>query len=1011
MKRLNTLVTLFIMFLASYSFAQIIVTGQITSSEDNLGVIGANIIVKGTTTGTAADFDGNYSIEVADENTVLEYSFIGMKAQDITVGSQRVINVVLDPDVELIEEIVVIGYGSVKKNDITGSVAVIDSRTIDEFKPIKAEEALQGTMSGVNVTQQSGAPGAGLDIRIRGIATNGNAAPTVIIDGYEGDLSILNPNDIESITVLKDAQAAIYGTRGANGVILITTNQGKRNSPLKIGINSSYGVQEASRTIPLLNATEYAVLLNESYAASGQPLPYKDISGLGEGTDWQDQLFTTEPIISNDFSISKGTERMNFMLSGSNLSQKGIIGSDKSGFERSTARLGIGADLTDWLKLNTSIAYTTIGRNSVNDFGLASVLFNALNMPSTLPVFDSDGNYFLAPSNLGIEIINPLAQIANTYNDYHINKINGNVGLTASFTPELSVTTRIGFNSAYANEKTFSKIVDYGGKVFDISRSSVYQNKDNFNDYTFDAFLTYTRSFEDRHNLSVTLGTSAYKEWGNNLNATGFDIPNNSWDFADISLASGISQARVNNSSVYDQRTLSYFARLQYDFASKYLISGMLRRDASTKFGSDNTSAYFPSVTLGWVLSNEEFFSSNKIEQLKFRISYGLLGSDRIGSYLYNSLLTGEATYVLDGQLVNGRSTGILPNTSIKWEEAEKFDVGVDLKLFNNRVNITADYYHEKRNDLLIPSIPVSGILGTSAPGAGNPTINAGTVQNSGFEFSLGVKGGSSNKFGYSINYNFTTINNEVTQVDNGTGFYSGGSFGVGQPAPARMEVGFPLGYYHGYKTNGLFQNQTEVEAHPSQIALGAPASPGDIRFVDINGDGVLNDQDRTNIGDPIPDVVMGLNLSLKFKSFDFLAYAFSTIGNDIVRNYERVQPNVNRVRSSLDRWTGEGTGNTVPRLTNAATANTIFSDYYVEDGSFIRLQRLTLGYTLPASITKKIGSEKLRIYASVNNLFTLTEYTGFDPAASNGQAIGGGFDFGYYPPPRVFSFGLNLNF
>jgi TonB-linked SusC/RagA family outer membrane protein len=1021
MKRNATILTLFLMLFALYSFGQITVTGQVISSEDNLGVIGANVILKGTTTGTAADFDGNYTIEVPDENAILEFSFIGMQSQEVTVGSQSIINVTLSPDAELIEEVVVIGYGSIKKNDITGSVSVIDAKMIDQLKPIQVQEALQGTMAGVNVTQQSGAPGAGLDIRIRGIATNGNSKPTVIIDGYEGDLSILNPADIKSITVLKDAQAAIYGTRGANGVIIITTNQGTRNTPLKIGINSSYGVQEASRRIPLLNATEYAVLLNESYAASGQDLPFPNVAGLGQGTDWQDQLFSQEPIFNNDISISKGSENMSFVLSASNIDQSGIIGGDKSGFNRSTARLNMGADLTSWLKLNTSLAYTHINRKSINEFGLGSVLFNALNMPSTLPVFDSEGNYFLAPSNLGIEIINPLAQIANTYNDYNLNKINGNVALETSITSKLKVTTRIGFNKANTNERVFSKIVDYGGKVFDITRSSVTQSRDNFNDYTFDAFLTYSTSINDKHNLSATIGTSAFREWGNTLDASGFDIPNNSWDFADLSLANGVSQQKPNNTSIWDQRTLAYFSRIQFDYAGKYLASAMLRRDASTKFGSENAVAYFPSLTLGWLVSNENFFSSNKIEQVKLRASYGLLGSDRIGNFLYNSLLSGEATYVFDGQLVNGRATGVLPNTAVKWEASEKFDVGLDVSLFNNRINITADYYNEKRKDLLIPSIPVSGILGTAAPGSDNPTINAGTVVNNGLEFAVTVKGGRASKFGYSVNYNITTINNEVTRVDNGTGFYSGGGFGVGQPAPARMEVGFPLGYFFGYKTDGLFQNQTEVEAHPSQQALGAIASPGDIRFVDINGDGVLDDNDRTNLGDPIPDFTMGLNLSLTMKSFDFLAYAFSSIGNDVVRNYERVQPNVNKTRSALARWTGEGTSTTVPRLTNAATANTIFSDYYVEDGSFLRLQRLQLGYTLPPAIAEKIRTQKLRIYVSVSNLFTLTEYSGYDPVSlrgpndENGEPVtsplGIGFDYGVYPQARTYIVGLNLNF
>ena len=746
-----------------------------------------------------------------------------------------------------------------------------------------------------------------------------------------------------------------------------------------------------------------------------------DVSGLGQGTNWQNQLFSDEPIFNNDITFTKGSENMSFALSASNVDQSGIIGGDKSGFNRSTARINLGADLTSWLKLNTSIAYTHIDRKSINEFGLGSVLFNALNMPSTLPTTDANGEHFLAPSNLGIEIINPLAQIENTFNDYNLNKFNGNVGLETSLTSKLKVTTRFGFNKTNANDRIFAKEIDYGGKVFDVTRSRVTQTRDNFNDYTFDAFLTYSTSINDRHNLSATVGTTAFREWGNKLDASGFDIPNNSWEFADLSLANGVSQEKPNGGSSWDQRTLSYFSRLQFDYAGKYLASAMLRRDASTKFGPENSVAYFPSLTLGWIVSNEDFFNSSKIEHLKIRASYGLLGSDRIEDFLYNSLLSGEGTYVFDGQLVQGRATGILPNTNIKWEQSEKLDIGVDVKLFNNRINITADYYNETRKDLLIPFIPVSGILGTDAPGSDNPTINAGTVVNNGFEFSIGVKGGRASKFGYSINYNITTINNEVTEVDNGTGFYAGGGFGVGQPLPARMEVGQPLGYFYGYQTDGIFQNQTEVEAHPSQQALGANASPGDIRFKDVNGDGVLDNNDRTNLGDPIPDVTMGLNISLNMKAFDFVAYAFSSLGNDIVRNYERVQPNVNKTRRSLERWTGEGSTNVNPRLTTAATANNIFSDYYVEDGSFLRLQKLQLGYTLPKSIAEKIRTENLRLYVSVNNILTLTEYSGYDPVSLRGpdndegepgtSPLGIGFDYGVYPQARTYIVGLNINF
>jgi len=987
------------------------ISGVVTSSEDNLTIPGVTVLVKGTTTGTVTDLDGFYKLNDVEVGSILVFSFVGRQTTEREVSASEAIDVIMDPEITELGEVVVIGYGTIKKEDVTGSVSLVDSKTISTLRPVKVEEAMQGTMTGVNVTPQSGAPGAGLDVRIRGISTNGDASPVVIIDGYQGDLNTLNPNDIKTITVLKDAQAAIYGTVGANGIILITTKSGSRNTPTTVSFNSSFGFQQTTRELPVLNATEYAVLLNESYAANGQDLPYPDVSGLGEGTNWQNELFSTQPLFNNDLSISGGSDKMNYALSGSDVRQKGIIGGDKAEFARSTARLALDADLTEWLLFKTTLTYTHLDRTSFNDFGLGSVLFNGVNMPSTVPVYGPDGDYYLAPSYLGIEIINPLQQIANTYNDYYLNKFNGNLGLEAKFAKHFSANARFGFNTTNTYYKSFSMIVDYGGKVFDVTRSSVYQSKDNFNDYTFDAFVTYDNNFKGVHNLIATLGTTIYKTWGNNLNATGFDVPNNSWEYADIGLANGLNTAKATGSWVYDQRRLSYFGRVQYDYDGKYLASAMLRRDASTKFGPDNTAAWFPSATLGWIISKENFMANaTKLDLFKFRLSYGILGSDKIGDYQYISQLNGEGVYVFNNQLTYGRAVGALPNPGIKWEQSEQFDLGFDLMFLKDRINITMDYFNKKTNNLLISNIPVSGIFGIAAPGASGPTVNAGTVRNSGFEFSIGYRGFIKEEFTYDINYNFTYLNNEVLEVNNGTGFVEGGSFGVGQPMPARMEVGLPIGYFYGYQTDGIFQSQAEVDEHPSQTALGAAASPGDIRYKDVNGDGVLDSDDRTNIGDPIPKYIMGLNITFGYKGFDFTTYLFASIGNEIVRNYERAQPNVNRLTYTMDRWTGPGTSTTVPRVTTAATANNIFSDFYVENGSYMRIQRMQLGYTIPEDITMKIKIKKVRFFVAINNLVTVTKYMGYDPAASSGAPIGSGFDPGFYPAARTYIFGLNLN-
>ncbi|QSW89830.1 MULTISPECIES: TonB-dependent receptor [Flavobacterium] len=978
-----------------------------------LSLPGVNVKVKNSSKSTTTDFDGSFKLTDVPKGTSIVFSYIGYRTQEVLVSGPKM-TVKMSDDAKSLDEVVVIGYGSQKKREVTGAVSVLDSKTIDVLKPARIEQALQGTISGVNVTTQSGAPGAPLDIRIRGIATNGENRPTVIIDGYVGDLGLLNPSDIETITVLKDAQAAIYGTIGANGIILVTTKTGKKNSKTRVSFNSYTGFQQTSRKLPTLNATEYALLLNESYANGGRPIPYPNVSGLGKGTDWQDEVFQNAPIISNDLNISGGSDKLTYSVSGSHLDQEGIVGGDKSGFLRNTARIALGADLSDKIKLKTNVIYTYFTRNTLNENGLGSVLFNALNVPATLKPYNADGTYTLVPSTtgLGTEIINPLAQIANTYNDYNYKKLNGNFGLDYKIFKGFTLSGSIGFNTSNSESKTFGKQISYGGKVFDVQRSSVTQGAVNDNNYSFDLFGTYSTKIADSHNLVGTVGTTIFKEWGNGLYATGFDVPNNSWDYADISLTKGISETLTNSSYIYDQRRLSYFGRLQYDYKGRYLLSAMLRRDSSTKFGPGNKVGYFPSFTAGWVVSDENFFGQPKfINFLKFRASYGTLGNDQIPNYGYLGLLSGEATYVFDGSLVNGTATGQVPNPDLKWEEAQKFDVGLDLKLLSDKVSVVADYFIDTRKDLLIPNIPVSGINGTGAPGASAPTLNAGTVKNSGFEFAIDYKDKFSDAFSFSVGYNVTFLKNKVTEVNNGTGFIEGGAFGVGQPAPSRMEVGKPMGYFYGYKTDGIFQNQAEIDAHPSQLALGANAAPGDIRYVDVNGDGVIDTKDKTNIGDPIPDATMGFNLQLNYKALDFVVFTFASVGNDMVRNYERTLSDANRINYVLDRWTGPGTSNSTPRVTTGATANNVFSNYFVEDASYIRIQNVQLGYTLNPNISQKAGITKLRLYTGVNNLYTFTKYKGFDPGASNGAPIGGGIDYGFYPIPRTFLLGLNVNF
>ena len=1006
---------LLIVFLSGFfgAYAQSFsVSGNVTD-ENNLPLLGVNVIVKGESRGTTTDFDGNYTVENLSSGDVLQFSYVGFLTQEITVTDQETINVQLQTDAAALDEVVVIGYGTQQRREVTGAVSSVSNETIEELQPVKIEQALQGTVSGVNITPSSGAPGAGFNINIRGIASNGVNGPLVIIDGYQGDLNTLNPNDIQSIDILKDAQAAIYGVAGANGVILVTTKTGKKNTAPQISYQGYYGVQEASRQIPLLNATEYALLLNESYANGGQEIPYSNVNGLGEGTDFQDAVFETAPILNHNISVNGGGEKVTYAIGGSFLDQDGIVGGEKSGFERRTARISLGVDLTEKWSAQTNVTYSNISRRSINENGLGSVLFNALNFAPTFGINDQDLN-----GRLGNEVVNPLTQLENTYNDYNLDKLNGNFNLVFKPIEELTFTSRIGFNTSKSDGKTFFPEIGpevYGaGKVFNNPRSQVDQNRINDNSYTYDLFGNYKDTYDEVHNVEFTGGMTAIRNWGDGLFATGFDVPNNSWDSADIGLTTGTRDGINNSSYVYDSKKLSFFGRLQYNFDKRYFISGMIRRDATNYFSPNNRVGWFPSATAGWVATEESWFDSEVVNFLKFRGSYGILGNDEtLEGELYRSLLDGEATYVLDGQLVNGRALGRLANPDAGWEGAEKINIGFDLSLLRNKIEITADIFREDRNDLLIRSIPVSGIFGGGAPGAGSPTINGGTTRNQGLEFAINYKERFSDDFSINLAYNMTYLENEVTEV-NGTEFLTGGAFGVGQPAPSRMQEGFPLGYFYGYETDGIFQTQAEADAYASQAALGAPASAGDIRYVDQNNDGVINTDDRTNIGDPIPDYTMGLNLSANYKNLDFTVYTYASLGNDMVRNYERAQPNVNKHAYYLERWRGPGTSNEVPRVTTGATSNYVLSDFYVEDASYVRIQNAQLGYTLSSQASDAIGISKLRLYVSANNLYTFTDYKGFDPSAGfdpEAGAIGAGIDYGFYPVPRTYMFGVNLNF
>ena len=1007
--RLTLCTFLAILFCSTIQAQNFEISGNVQDKDSGFPIPGVNIFIKNSSQGVVSDFDGNFKINNVPNGSTLVFSYVGYLTFEVVIRNNNVLNIKLEQDIAKLDEIVVIGYGTQKKKEITGSVAVVSSETIEALKPSRIEQALQGQMAGVNITSQSGSPGSASTISIRGVSTNGDSRPLILVDGnVVEDLSVINPNDIETINVLKDATAGIYGVRAANGVILITTKSGRKNMPLTVEYDAFAGFQQTTRKIPSLNATEYALLVNEAFAANGQALVFTNVLDLGQGTDWQDKVFEDAPIFNNAITIKGGSENSTYAYGSSFLTQDGIVGGKKANFTRFTNRGNYSLNFLENFKLDAGLTFMHTNRKTLSETGLGSVLFNALNMAPTFQVRDNNGDYTIA-EGLGNEVINPLAQIENTYNRGQVDKISGNASLSYNFFSHFTAQANYQFNYAKVNSHVFSPVAFYGsGKVFNKDRSEVVETKSFFRDYTFDAFIKYENKINDIHNVNILLGTSDFKTTGEFSGFVGFDVPDNNIVNATIEQASGVQNIYPNGNATFDSRLLSYFARMQYDYKGKYLVSGVVRRDGSTKFGPNNKFGYFPSGSIGWVASEEDFLKDNNVLNfLKFRASYGILGNDRIPDFRFVSLLNGEGTYVIDDQLVFGTAIGAVSNPEIRWEKQKTFDVGLDANFFKNQIDITFDYYKKRTEDLLV--VPqVSGLLGTTAPGSGAPVVNAGIVENQGFEFSIGYTKVVNDDLKFNVRYNVSTLDNNVVSVSADGDFLSGGSFGVGQDPPSRMEEGFPIGYFRGFVTNGIFQNQDEIDDYPT---INNNVQPGDLRFVDINEDGVIDDDDKTNIGNPLPDATMGINLSIDYKNFDFAAYAFASIGNEIVRNYERNQALTNRSVYYLDRWTGEGTSNSFPRVTSGANSNSLFSDFFVEDGSFIRLQNVQLGYSFSDKVLENSKISKLRFYISASNLVTLTKYRGYDPTASTGEPIGGGIDYGFYPNPKTFLLGMNLKF
>lgn len=1018
--------------------AQSLLRGKVLD-ESGQGLPGVNILIKGSSQGTVSDTDGGFTLSAVPNNATLVFSFIGYASQEVIYAGQTDLTVTLTLDITALQEIVVVGYGTSTVKELTGSVSSVKGSELMALNPQRIDQALQGQAAGVQISTASASPGGALNIRIRGLSTNGDNNPLVLVDGvpYSTDgLNALNPADIESINVLKDASAGIYGVRAANGVIIITTKQGKKNDKPSFDFSGYVGVQRTTKQLNLLTGREYAILKNEAFAAGGQPIPFSNVN-IGNGTDWQDQLFEQSPIQNYNLNVTGGSEKSTYSIGGSYFNQEGIVGGDKASYSRYNARVNFTTELAPKLTLQNVLLYTHEKRKTLPEGGIGSVLYNTVNASPANTVRQPDGTYtYLEEFS---DIINPFAQMANTFNDTKVNKIVGKQELTYKINDNFEVTGRIGYNYANVGSKTFNPLVYYGnGKAqntvnnpglipdsvtlfsrtvngvevtYKLPRTSnVTESQQTYFNYNAEAFLNYNRVFNDIHSVKGTLGTSFIEDNSEGLSGTAYTIPYNSVDLADISAADGNSWLNSTSSFQNRSRLQSFFLRTEYGYQGKYLVSALIRRDGSSNFGVNNRFGYFPAISAAWVASEESFFGSNLIEFLKVRASFGVAGNDKIGLFRYRALLNGEGVYPFNNQLVNGVAIGTFGNQDLKWETTQQTNIGVDLTLLGGKVDITADYYIKATSDLLFQP-DVSAVIGAYGAGSNPPFVNGGDVRNSGFEFLVNYRNKIGEDFNFNIGYNLTTIKNEVTALQQGVEFYEFGSFGVGGGTATRMQVGRPMGYFFGFKTEGVYQSAEEIA---ERGVTQAGAEPGDLRFADLSGDGNINfsdDSDKTILGSAIPDVIMGLNVGMNFKGFDVSALLYASIGNEILRNYERDQPLANQLAYRIERWTGAGSTNEHPRLTTAPTRNNVLSDYFVEDGSFLRIRNLQLGYTLPEAVSKKIGARVFRVYVAANNLATFTRYLGYDPDFSSGSPLTGGVDQGVYPQAKTFMAGLNLNF
>jgi TonB-linked SusC/RagA family outer membrane protein len=1000
----------------------ITVTGTV-KDETGSPLPGVSIMIKGTNQGTVTDVQGKFTLTVPSDQSILVLSFLGYKPLEVNVDGQTNLTIALTPDSQTLNEVVVVGYGTQEKRDVTGAVSSVKGADIENLPVSSAQQSLQGRTAGVNIVRNGGAPGAGGDIRIRGVGTVNDASPLVVIDGVPTNtgLSDVNPNDIESIEILKDASAsAIYGTQAANGVVIITTKHGKYGQGLKVSVSAYSGVSNRIKTIKMLDAPTLAMLKRERYTNDGEAIDpvWEDPQYQTQKTDWQKELLRQGTTNNIDVSISGGNDKSNFSLSTGYYNEKGMIKGYY--FKRYSLRLNSDHKLTKRLSIGQNLQITNqLGSNTLDPAATSiynasaqdGLIWSARRFHPGLPIINPNGTY--STSQISTEfgdINNPIFTVDTQDRGMTHTRILGGVNGTYEIFKGLKAKANIAVDANFDDSRQFEI------KVLDQTRTTK-QNQLTVRNAKYwnilqEYFLSYDKKFGS-HSFTLLAGYS--QQTFDKLTSMGQGI-----NFA----SEAPSQRYMDAAQAYNKeegtRTYnalqSVFGRLTYSLKDKYLATVTVRDDGSSKFAPSNRRALFPAFSLGWRVSEEPFFAglTGIIPSLKLTGGYGELGNQKIDDFQYLALVSGGYHYSFGGGNATGSAQSILPNSNVKWERAKMSNFGLEAGLFQNKVQTTINYFNKQTDQMLVRP-PVSGTAGSATA----PFQNVGRLENKGLEIELGYRG-TSGAFTYSISGNVSFIQNKVLQLVEGA-FLPSQTYGRTSQEISRTYVGHPIATFYGWRANGLYQNQAEIDNDPNisdkSVEDKAKIKPGDVKFLDLNGDHDVNDKDRTILGSPFPKATYGINANVGYKGIDLTLFFLGVAGVDIY-NADRMQGldptyHFNMYAETINRWHGEGTSNSIPRMTlTSDNHNYQTSDMFIESGAFFRLKNVTLGYTLPAALTQTLHLSKARFYVTGQNVFVITKYKGMDPelgSIQGNQQIN--VDYAQYPQARTWTIGAQLSF